>query len=186
MSLQLLRRKFTTEQYHKMVETGILNENDRVELLKGEIIEMTPIGRRHAAYVARLTELFLRRLGELVIIWPQNPIELNDFSEPQPDVTLLRRREDFYEAEKPQVQDIILLIEVADTTADSDRNVKIPLYAENGIIEVWLVDINAQCVEVYRQASLNGYQNIQKFERGQNLFIQAFPNINISVEEILG
>lgn len=186
MSVQLLRRKFTVKQYHKMVDAGILNEDDRVELIRGEIIQMTPIGRRHAACVARLTELFLVRLAGLITVWAQNPIELDDNSEPQPDVTLLRRRADFYEAGKPQFQDIILLVEVADTTVETDRDVKIPLYAENGIAEVWLVDINEQCVEVYREPSPTGYQNIQKFQRGQTLFIQAFPDINITVDEVLG
>lgn len=186
MNLQLIRRKFTVSQYHQMVDAGILNENDRVELIRGEIVEMTPIGRRHAACVARIVKLLTILLQERAIVWPQNPIELDDNSEPQPDIALLQPRQDFYESEKPQSQDIILLVEVADTTVESDRNVKIPLYAENGIVEVWLVDINAECVEVYREITSNGYQNIQSFQRGQNLSIQAFQDINITVDEVLG
>ena len=186
MSVQLLRRKFTVTQYHQMVEAGILTEDDRVELIKGEIIEMTPIGRRHAACVARLAQLLSIRLGQRAIIWPQNPIELDDTSEPQPDVTLLQARPDFYESGHPQPQDILLLIEVADTTVESDRQIKIPLYAENGIIEVWLVDINQQCIEVYREPSPNGYQNIQRFVRGESLSILAFPEIIFTVDEVLG
>ena len=186
MSLQLLRRKFTVKQYHQMVEAEILTEDDRVELIKGEIIEMTPIGRRHAACVARLVQLLLIRLGQRAIIWPQNPIELDDTSEPQPDITLLQPRSDFYESGHPQPQDILLLIEVADTTVESDRQIKIPLYAENGILEVWLVDINEQCIEVYREPSPNGYQNVQRLVRGQNLSILAFSEIITSVDEVLG
>ncbi|OKH34066.1 hypothetical protein NIES2119_21430 [[Phormidium ambiguum] IAM M-71] len=186
MSLQLLRRKFTVKQYHQMIEAGILTEDDRVELIKGEIVEMTPINRRHSAHVNRLNELFILRLAQLVTVGVQNPVELNDNSEPQPDISLLRRKADFYKSGHPQPQDILLLVEVADTTVESDREIKIPLYAENGIIEVWLIDINEQYIEVYRQPSANGYQNIQRFVRGQNLSILAFPEVIISVDEVLG
>jgi len=186
MSVQLLRRKFTVEQYHQMVEAGILTEDDRVELIRGEIIEMTPINRRHSAHVSRLNELFILRLALLVTVGVQNPVELNDTSEPQPDISLLRRKADFYESGHPQPEDILLLVEVADTTVESDRQIKIPLYAENNIIEVWLIDINEQCVEVYREPSPNGYQNVQRFVRGQTLSILAFPEIIITVDEVLG
>lgn len=186
MSMQLLRRKFTVEQYHKMVDSGILKEDDRVELMRGEIIEMSPIQTKHAACVNRLVNLLIHLLGNSVILAPQNPVVLSDNSEPQPDVTLLQPREDFYENAHPQANDIFLIIEVADTTVKYDREVKIPLYAENNIIEVWLVDINQQCVEVYREPATNGYLNIQKFTLGESFSIQAFPNVNITVDEILG
>ncbi|HEY9709172.1 MAG TPA: Uma2 family endonuclease [Oculatellaceae cyanobacterium] len=186
MSVQLLRRKFTVEQYHRMVESGILCENDRVELIRGEIVEMSPIGRRHAACVKRLNRLFYRKLEDRVLIGVQDPVELDDTSEPQPDIVLLQPREDFYESAPPQASDIFLLVEVADTTVQYDRQVKIPLYAEDNIAEVWLVDINGQCVEVYREPASDGYQNIQKFERGQTLSILAFGDVNITVNEVLG
>ena len=184
--MQLLRRKFTIEQYHKMAESGILTEDDRVELIRGEIVEMSPIGRRHAACVRRLVKLFSEKLSQRAIVDTQNPVELSDRSEPQPDVTLLQPHPDFYEAGHPQPEDIFLLVEVADTTVETDRNVKIPLYAEGGISEVWLVDINEQCVEIYQEPLSTGYQNVQKFQRGQTLSIQAFPNINIAADEVLG
>ena len=186
MSVQLLRRKFTVEQYQKMVESGILAEGERVELIRGEIIEMAAIGRRHAAGVNRLVRLFTQLLGDRAIISPQNPVELDDNSAPQPDIALLHPRSDFYEAGHPQPQNIFLLVEVADSTVETDREVKIPLYAEQGIVEVWLVDINAQCVEVYRHPTPTGYQDMQKFQRVQTLVIQAFPDINITIEQILG
>lgn len=186
MSVQLLRRKFTVEQYHKMVESGILTEDDRVELIRGEIVEMTPIGRRHAASVNRLVTLFTQRFGDRIILSPQNPIELDNNSEPQPDIALLQPRPDFYESGHPQSSDIFLLIEVADTTVETDRDIKIPLYAEDGIVEAWLVDINNQCVEVYREPMPTGYQNVQKLQRGKTLLIQAFPDVNFMVDEILG
>lgn len=186
MSVQLLRRKFTVEQYQKMVESGIIAEGERVELIRGEIIQMAAIGRRHAASVNRLVRLFSQVIGDRAIISPQNPVQLDNNSEPQPDIALLHPRSDFYEAGHPQPQDIFLLVEVADTTVEADREIKIPLYAEPGIIEVWLVDINAQCVEVYRQPTPTGYQSIQKLHRGQTLAIQAFLDINITIDQILG
>ena len=186
MTVQLLRRKFTVEQYHKMLESGILSEDDRVELIRGEIIEMSPIGTKHAACVNRLVNLLVQLLGKRVIVAAQNPVALNDYSEPQPDVALLKPRDDFYATAHPQTQDIFLLIEVADSTIEYDREEKIPLYAEANIIEVWLVDINEQIVEVYQQPTAARYQLMQKFASGQTLSIKAFPNVNITVNEIFG
>ncbi len=180
--MQLVRRKFTIEQYHKMVESGILTEDDRVELIRGEIIDMSPIGTKHAACVNRLVNL----LGKGVILAAQNPVALNNNSEPQPDVALLKPRDDFYATAHPQPQDIFLLIEVSDSTVMYDREEKIPLYAEANIIEVWLVDINEQIVEVYQQPTAARYQLMQKFASGQTLSIKAFPNVNINVNEIFG
>ncbi len=186
MPVQLLRRKFTVSEYQRMVDSGILTENDRVELIRGEIIEMSPIGRRHAACVNRLVRLFTQRLGDRAIVSPQNPVELDDTSQPQPDVALLQPRPDFYELRHPQASDIFLLVEVADTTVEADREIKIPLYAQDSISEAWLVNINQQCIEVYQQPTSTGYQNIQIFQRGQSLSIQAFPDVEITVDEVLG
>lgn len=184
MSVQLLRRKFTVDQYHKMVDSGILNEDDRVELIRGEIIEMSPIGKQHAACVAKLSQLLTLALVNRAIVWAQNPIKLSDSSEPQPDVALLKPREDFYYSAQPQPQDIFLLIEVADSTIKYDREVKIPLYAEEGIGEVWLVDLNERSVEVYREVTKDGYKNVQKLSGGEGLSIQAFTDVKIGVDEI--
>ncbi|MEH2304738.1 Uma2 family endonuclease [Nostoc sp.] len=186
MTVQLLRRKFTVEQYHKMLESGILTEDDRVELIRGEIIEMSPIGTKHAACVNRLINLLVELLGKRVIVAAQNPVALNDNSQPQPDVALLKPRDDFYATAHPQPQDIFLLIEVADSTIEYDREEKIPLYAEANIIEVWLVDINEQVVEVYQQPSAARYQFMQKLTSDESLSIPGFPDVNISVDEIFG
>ncbi|MBX9255102.1 Uma2 family endonuclease [Desmonostoc muscorum CCALA 125] len=186
MSVQLLRRKFTVEQYHKMVESGILKEDDRVELIRGDIIEMSPIGTKHAACVRRFNNMLGPRLGNRIIVSVQNPVVLDNNSEPQPDVALLKPRDDFYATAHPQPQDIFLLIEVADSTILYDREEKIPLYAQANIIEVWLVDINQEIVEVYRQPTAAGYQHIQKFTRGQSLTILGFPDVNITVNGIFG
>ena len=186
MSVELLRRKFTLEEYHQMAASGILTEDDRVELIRGEIVEMSPIGRFHAACVRRLIRLFSQRLGDRALVDAQDPVELEDNSEPQPDLTLLQLRDDFYAGGHPQSEDIFLLVEVADTTVETDRQVKIPLYAEYNIREVWLVDIKKECLEVYRQPSPNGYQEIQKYQRGQTVSVQAFPDVIFTVDEVLG
>lgn len=182
MSVQLLKRKFTVDQYHRMAETGIFASSDRLELIQGEIIEMSPIGSRHAAWVRRLTQLFSETLGQRVSVSVQNPISLGDnLSEPQPDITLLAPRRDFYLTAHPQPQDILLLIEVADTSADYDREVKIPLYAAAGIAEVWLLDIGAEIWEVYRQPTAAGYQEMQQLPPGASIAPLSFPEISFTV-----
>lgn len=186
MTVQLLRRKFTVQQYHKMIESGILTEDDRVQLIRGEIIEMSPIGTKHAACVKCLNKLLSSKLGDRVLIAIQDPVELDEHSEPQPDVALLKPRDDFYATAHPQPQDIFLLIEVADSTILYDREEKIPLYAQANITVVWLVDINAQIVEVYQQPTATGYQYLQKFTGGETLSIPGFPDIKITVNEIFG
>ncbi|MCJ8281139.1 MAG: Uma2 family endonuclease [Rivularia sp. ALOHA_DT_140] len=186
MTVQLLRRKFTVEQFHKMAESGILNEDDRVELIRGEIIEMAAIGLKHAACVNRLSNFLAWKLGSRVITSVQNPVELDDNSEPQPDVALLKSREDFYSSARPQPKDVYLIIEVADSTIKYDREVKIPLYAEEGVVEVWLVDINDECVEVYREPVNGVYQKVEKFARGESLVIQVLDDVSISFDEIFG
>ena len=135
MALHVTRRRFTAEEYHQMAEAGILLEDDRVELIEGEIIELSPIGRHHASTLIRLNELFVRRFGDVALVSAQNPIRLSDDTEPQPDLALLRRRSDFYDAGLPRPEDILLGVEVADTSVAYDRRLKIPLYGRSGIAE---------------------------------------------------
>lgn len=160
MSAKLLKRLFTVEEYERMVQANILTAAERVELLNGEIVEMSPIGTRHAACVKRLNQLFSQILNGRALVGVQDPIRLSDSSQPQPDLTLLQPRSDFYATAHPQPQDVLLIVEVADASADYDRQVKISLYAQAGIIEVWLVNLAEQYIEVYRQPSVNGYQQI--------------------------
>jgi Uma2 family endonuclease len=185
MTVQILRKKFMVGQYHQMIESGILTDRDRVELLNGEILEMSPVGRRHAACVDRLTELLILRLASKVIVRTQNPIRLSDDSEPQPDIAILRRRDDFYARGHPQPDDIFLVIEVADTTIEFDREIKIPTYAQENISVVWLVDLNAEVVEVFQEPTTQGYGNCQQFQPGQMLTIPNFPEIQLGVDQIL-
>jgi Uma2 family endonuclease len=182
----VLKRLFTVKEYHLMADAGVFANGERVELIRGEIIKMASIGRRHAACVNRCNDVFAYKLGGKILVSIQNPLALDNTSEPEPDIMLLKRKADFYESGHPQPTDVLLLIEVADSTIESDRQLKIPLYAEDGITEVWLIDINSACIEVYRYPTDQGYQDIQKLYRGQNLSILAFPDISIAIDEILG
>ena len=186
MSVQTRKRLFTVQEYHLMSEAGVFGDNERVELIEGEIIQMAAIGKRHAARVDRLARLFSQISESLVIFRVQNPICLNDKSEPQPDIALVQPRADFYEESLPNSQDILLLVEVADSTVNYDRDVKVPNYARSGIQEVWLWDLEANCLEVYRFPTANGYTSIQKFERGEIVSPLAFPDFEVSVDLILG
>ena len=184
MVLQLLRHQFTVKQFHQMAESGILSENERLELIRGEMIDMSPIGTRHSGCVLFLSNLLALLLGGLSLINVQNPVELDETSEPQPDIALLKPRADFYRTAHPQPEDIFLLIEVADTTVKYDREVKIPLYAEANIPEVWLLDVNQEVVEVYRNPLQGVYQDVQKLVKNQILSILAFPDVHINVTEV--
>ncbi len=186
MSVQIAKRWFTVTEYNRMGETGILKEDDRVELIEGEIVEMSPIGRRHAACVDRLTELLSERLWRRAIVRVQSPIVLNDYAEPQPDVALLRRREDFYERSLPTPDDVLLIVEVADTTLEYDRQIKVPLYARAGISEVWIVNLSDGQVEVYTQPAEGAYRNVRRYGRGEAINSTDAAGLTLSVDEILG
>ena len=186
MTVQLLRRRFTAIEYHRMGQAGILREDDRLELLEGEIVEMAPIGSRHQATVDRLNRLFSSRAADAAMVRVQGPVRLGDDSEPQPDLILLRRRSDFYASAHPGPEDVLLLVEVSDTSAEYDREVKLPLYARHGIVEVWLVGLEAGVVEVYRGPTTHGYQEVSQLQRGQGLSSEALPQLELAVDEILG
>ncbi len=169
-----------------MAWAGILSEDDRVELIEGEIVEMPPIGSRHAACIKRLNNLFSRQVGGRAIVGVQDPIRLGEHSEPQPDVTLLRYRPDFYAGSHPGPEDILLLVEVSESSPEYDRQVKVPLYGRAGIREVWLVDLAAEAVEVYRGPSSEGYREFRRLGRGQALSPEAVPDLTLTVDDILG
>ena len=186
MAVQLLRRRFTVHEYHQMGQVGILADDDRVELLDGEIVEMAPIGSRHQAVVNRLNEMFTSRVADSAMISVQGPVRLAEDSEPQPDILLLRRRADFYASAHPGPEDVLLLIEVSATSAEYDREVKLPLYARHGISEVWLVGLDAGTIEVYRAPTAQGYQEVSQAGRGQRISPVALPQLELAVEDIIG
>ena len=169
-----------------MGETGVFGEDDRVELIDGEIVEMTPIGTRHAACVARLTHLFFGRLGARVVVWAQNPLPLSMYDEPQPDLVLLLPRDDFYERAHPGPADTLLAIEVADTSLAYDRDAKLPRYALAAVPEVWIVDLEHREVLVRREPSGSGYRVEETKRPGDSLEITALPGESIPVAEIFG
>ncbi len=179
------RKKFTVEEYYKLGEIGIIGPDERTELIDGDIIYMAPMGSRHAGCIPRLLKIFFKALGDHALITSQTPVRLNGQFAPEPDLSILKPRDDCYEDLLPQPQDIYLLIEVAVTTVEYDRNVKSVLYARAGIIELWIVDIEAQLVEVYRQPGANGYESIQQFRPGETISPLSFPDLVISVDEIL-
>ena len=186
MTVQLLRRRFTANEYQRMGQVGILGEDDRLELLEGEIVEMAPIGSRHQATVDRLNRLFSNRTADDAMVRVQGPVRLGEDSEPQPDLILLRRRSDFYTSAHPGPDDVLLLVEVSDTSLEYDREVKLPLYARHGIVEVWLVGLEAGLVEVYRGPTAQGYQEVSQLQRGQSLSSVALPQLELAVDEVLG
>lgn len=177
------RHRFTVDDYHRMAAAGVLGEDDRVELLEGEIVDMSPIGARHAACVNRLTRLLTSRLGDRAIVAVQNPVRLSDLSEPQPDVAVLHDRANFYAEAPPGPGDVVVLVEVADTTPAFDRGVKAPLYGRAGVAETWVVDLEAEAIDVFRGPGPDGYAEARRAGRGERLGIAG---VEVAVDEILG
>jgi Uma2 family endonuclease len=186
LGAEIVRRRFTVDEYHRMIDAGVLHEDDRVELIRGEIVQMAPIGTRHAAAVAKLNDELLGRLRRRAILWPQNPVTILPDSEPQPDIVLLRYRDDFYRTALPGPRDVALMIEVADSSVRYDTTVKKPLYAEAGIAEYWLVNLAADRIEVYRDPREGDYRQATMAGRGERLAPEAFPDVELSVADILG
>lgn len=179
------RRLFSADEYERMIEAGILSEDERVELIDGDIRPMSPIGSKHAACVNRLITLLTERFGRKVIIAAQNPIRLSDDTEPQPDVTVLRPRDDFYASALPRGRDVLLVVEGADTTLGFDREVKLPHYAVAGIAEAWLVDLNHDVIERYTRPMNGRYADMLTLQRGEMLQSTTL-DLSVAVEDILG
>jgi len=185
--MQLLTRKFTVEQYHQMAKKGILHCQERVELITGEIITMSPIGFRHASTINRLVNSLLPlQMAEKVIISVQNSISLGSHSEPQPDLALLKPVENFYGDRLPRATDILLLIEVADSSLTYDKEVKIPLYAQHEINEIWLINLAQNQLECYTNPLNNSYQNQTIFYADQSISSLAFPELELTLNTIFG
>ena len=179
------RRRFTRAEYYRMAEAGILGEHDRVELIRGEIVEMPAMGRRHRAFVGNLTQLLAPRLHDRAIVWVQLPVVLAEDTEPQPDLMVLRRpRPVPYKEREAHAEDVLLLIEVADRSLAYDRSTKLRLYAEAGIPEYWVVDCNAEIVEVYRDPGAGGYRTVHRVAGRAVLALQAFPDVELTAADI--
>jgi Uma2 family endonuclease len=186
-TVELKRRRFTIEEYHRMGEVGIFHEDDRVELIEGEIVEMSLIGRLHAATVDRIAHVFSRRLGDRAIVRVQNPVQFTALvSEPQPDVTLLVPKADFYASGHPGPTDILLVVEVMDSTVAYDRGVKLHLYARAGIAEVWLANVNTRRIEIYRRLGAGGYSESRTLQDDESFAVEAFGNVVFTARELVG
>lgn len=184
MALQLTRRLITVDEYDRMAEAGILTEHDRVELIHGEIIEMSPIGSKHASTVNRISNLLKDYLGKRAIISVQNPIRIGDLSEPEPDVAVLKPAKDFYAEQHPGPQDIVLIVEVAGTSLEYDREVKMPLYASAGIHECWLINLEQKEIEAYRFPTENAFKLRELCRPGDQVTLHSLQ-ASFSVNELL-
>ncbi len=179
------RRRFTVKEYYAMAEAGILTEQDRVELLNGEIIAMPPIGSWHAGHVDRFIRILAGPLLERANVRVQGPVRLSDVSEPEPDVMLLKPREDDYTGGHPGPEDVLLLIEVADTSVEYDRGAKLSAYARAGIREVWIVSRGERRIYVYTGPSVGGYANVRRVGHGQSIAPKAFPDVVLEIDKVI-
>ncbi|HWP36634.1 MAG TPA: Uma2 family endonuclease [Gemmatimonadales bacterium] len=185
MAARLLQGRLTVEDYYRLAELGILGEDDRVELLDGQIVEMTPIGPRHVHCVNWLNTALVRLAGDRATVSPQNPVIISKRGVPQPDLVLLKPRPR-RDAPLPTVQDVLLVIEVSDTTVGYDRDIKVPLYARARIPEVWLVDLPDDCIRAYRTPIGDEYADVRVLRRGDTLSPSLLDGVTLSVDDILG
>ncbi|HEV2863026.1 MAG TPA: Uma2 family endonuclease [Pyrinomonadaceae bacterium] len=182
----IAKYKFTVAQYMCMGEAGIFPPGERVELIEGEIVKMSPIGTRHAARVGWLTQTLIILLQRVALVWVQNPVVLDDLSEPQPDILVLKPRPDFYAESKPKPNDVLLLIEVAETTLAYDRKVKLPIYARSGVREVWIVNLAEERIETYADPAGGVYKTTASFGRGEEVQSRLVASLKLGVSEVLG
>jgi len=173
------------DEYHRMAEAGILTEDDRVELIDGEVVQMSPIGARHAATVKRCNRALSRVVGDRALVSVQDPVDLDPYNEPQPDVALLRPRADDYAGGTPGPADIFLVVEAADTSLAHDRQVKLRWYAATGVREVWLLDLPGDALEAHREPRSTGYALIRRYQRGERLAPEALPDLVVPVDDLL-
>lgn len=178
------RYKLSVEDYHKLGDAGILNEDSRVELIEGELIEMAPIGGPHMAVVNRLTKRLVLAVGDFGVVSVQNPVRLPPHSEPQPDFAILKPRAGDAASAVPGAEDVLLLIEVADATLAYDRGTKLALYAKSGIAESWIVNLQSKCIEVYREPTAHGYTKRIEFQREERVSPLALPTMSVAVAEM--
>ncbi len=184
MSVDVVRRRFTVDEYLQMAQAGILNKADRVELLDGDIVEMTPPGPGHNASWGTLNRLLVMGVGSRALVWSGPTLRLSRHSAPEPDFVLLRPDARNYRDRYVEPGDVLLLVEISDSSLWRDRELKLPLYAAAGIQEYWVVDVQHETIEVYRDASSSGYVSIQRMRRGDVVSPSTFPDLSIAVDEM--
>ena len=178
------RRLFTREEYYRMAEAGILKPTDRVELIRGEIVEMSHFGRRHQAFVDNLAQLLIMRVAGRAIVSVQNPLVLAEDTEPEPDLKILRRRSVPYKELESHADDVLLVIEVVESSLSDDLSTKQRLYAEAGIPEYWVVDCAAESVEVHRMPQADSYRDVSRLTGVASVNPLAFPDIRVTLAEV--
>ncbi len=181
----IARHRLTVDEYLRMGEAGILRDDARVELIDGEMVDMAPMRSRHASVVGDLLALLVRAVGERAIVRCQSPLVLGERSAPEPDLMLLKLREDRYRNAHPQAADVLLLIEVADTSADYDRRLELPLYARHGVVEVWIVDLHGGLVRVCRRPGADGYAEVSATASPGVTPVAALPSVAIDLSGTL-
>ena len=178
--------RFTSEQYRRIGEVGIFPPDARTELVDGLVRRMPPIHPPHASIVKRLNSLLAVQLKGIAVVGVQDPIQLDDYNEPQPDVTVLRFRNDYYASQHPTPADVLLTIEVADTSLSYDRDEKMPRYGRAGIPESWLVDVQSGTITVFTEPHAGGYGQQRVLSRGQDIVSESVENLRLQVDEVLG
>lgn len=178
------RTRISVVRYQQMVAAGVLSKRDRIELIDGEMIDMAPIGLKHAALTARLNKWFVLAVGDTAIVSPGGPVNLGDFSEPQPDLMLLRPRADYYAAKIPEAADVMLLVEISDSTLAYDQGTKRALYARHGVAEYWVVDVAGKRIQVNRQPGANAYALLQECTGADRVAPQSLPTMQLIVQEL--
>ena len=180
------RKIFTVRDYHKMIDAGVFVGNSDYELIEGEIVKKMTQGDYHIACINRLNMFFAPRLAGQAIVSVQNAVVISDVSEPEPDVALLKFREDFYASGKAEAPDVLLLIEVSDSTVKYDRTVKMRIYAEADVAEVWLVNLPRQILEVYLEPEKGKYKVVKKYEKNEIVSPKLLPDVKVKVSDIIG
>jgi Uma2 family endonuclease len=179
------KTRISVDRYQKMVAAGVLTERDRIELIHGEMINRAPIGAKHAALTARLTKFFVTAVGDAAIVSPGGPVNLGEFSEPQPDLLLLRPRTDYYAGKIPEASDVLLLIEISDSTLAFDQSTKRALYAGHGVAEYWIIDVEGKRIQVHREPSDNGsYAQTRGFGMTDIVSPLALPEVALLVQRL--
>lgn len=182
----IIPKRFTVEEFHKMTEAGILPEESGWEIIDGYLIDKMSIGSRHASVVKRLNRRLTLLFTDKAVVSVQDPIHIDKYNQPEPDIALLKPREDFYEEGHARPVDVLLLVEVSDSTVETDRDIKRTLYSEAGIEEFWLVNLKENTVECYSSPKNGNYRLAQIFEAGETIESKKIENLILRVEEILG
>jgi Uma2 family endonuclease len=186
MRIEATKKLFTVDEYYRMADAGILTREDRVELIDGEIIEISPIGGRHLGCVNAANAVFNHAFAGKVVVSVQNPLQLSNYTEPEPDLVLLKFRNDSYRGKKPEAADALLVVEVADTTFAYDSKVKLPRYAAAGVPEVWIENLVDDLLLVYRNPEGNTYKTSLRLKTTDSVSVELFPDVVFAVSDLLG